>query len=256
MAVEGLLTASTLFGFLLTLVRVAGAFAFVPVPGLKNVVDPARIVLIIAVSIALFPVWPHPAADAGPATIAAWVASETTLGLGIGLCLAFVVEAFQVGAQIISLHAGYSYASTIDPSTQADSTVLGVFAQTTTALLFFAMGLDRELLRIFSRSMEKVPPGTFLLTKAAGQSLLHAGSNMFSTGLRLALPMIAVLLMADISLALLGRVNSHLQLLTIAFPVKMVVGLCILAWIAVLFPALVRGGSAIAFSAARTFIGH
>ena len=51
---------------------------------------------------------------------------------------------------------------------------------------------------------------------------------MLSTGLRLALPIIAVLMMVDISLALIGRVNAQLQLMTIAFPVKMMVGLSML----------------------------
>ncbi len=80
---------------------------------------------------------------------------------------------------------------------------------------------------------------------------------MFSTGLRLALPVIAVLIMADISLALLGqRVNSQLHLLAIAFPLKMVVGLCILGWVVTLFPALMRGGIGIGFDAVRSLMAH
>lgn len=247
---------SALLGFLLTLVRVASVFVFVPVPGLKNVVDPARLLLIVGVAIALFPVWPHPSDRVSAGVLASWVVSESALGLGIGLAVAFAIEAFLLGAQVISLQAGYSFASTIDPATQADSGVLIVFAQTAAALLFFAMGLDREVLRIFAHSLETVPAGTFLLSRGSAQALVAAGSTIFSTGLRLALPVIAVLIMADISLALLGRVNSQLHLLAIAFPVKMVMGLCILAWLATLLPALLRGGSGVAFAAARALIAH
>jgi flagellar biosynthetic protein FliR len=256
MAGDDLLSVSTLLGFLLTLVRVSGVFAFVPVPGLKNVVDPARVLLILGVTIALFPVWPHPSGDATPGTLGLWIASESVLGLGIGLAVAFAIEAFLVGAQVISLQAGYSFASTIDPATQADSTVLAVFAQTAAALLFFVMGLDREVIRIFARSLVTVPAGTFLLSRESGQSLIATGSAMFSIGLRLALPVIAVLIMTDISLALLGRVNAQLQLITVAFPVKMVLGLSILAWIATFMPALLRGGTGIAFAAARSLASH
>lgn len=250
------LSISTLLGFLLTLVRVAGVFVFVPVPGLKNVVDPARLLLIFGVAIALFPVWPHPSDSVSVGVLVWWVVSESALGLGIGLAVAFAIEAILLGAQVISLQAGYSFASTIDPSTQADSGVLIVFAQTAAALLFFAMGLDREVLRIFARSLETVPAGTFLMSRVSAQALIAAGSTIFSTGLRLALPVIAVMTMADISLALLGRVNSQLHLLAIAFPVKMVVGLCILGWLATLLPALMRGGSGVAFAAARSLIAH
>jgi flagellar biosynthetic protein FliR len=164
------------------------------------------------------------------------------------------VEAFMIGAQMIGLQACYSFASPIDPSTQADSTVLVLFAQTIAALLFFTMGLDREVLRVFARSLETCPPGTFTLTRSATEAIILAGSTMFSTGLRLALPVMAVMAMVDISVALLGRVNSQLQLVTIAFPVKMVVGLALLGWIAVLLPALMRGASAAGASAMKTLI--
>ena len=50
----------------------------------------------------------------------------------------FAIEAFMVGAQMIGLQAGYSFASTVDPSTQADSTVLVVFAQTAAGLPCFS----------------------------------------------------------------------------------------------------------------------
>jgi flagellar biosynthesis protein FliR len=256
MAGDGALSISTLLGFLLTLVRVSGVFVFVPVPGLKSAVDPARLLLILGVAIALFPVWPHPSDRVSAGVLASWIASESALGLGIGLAVAFAIEAFLVGAQVISLQAGYSFASTIDPTTQADSGVLIVFAQIAAALLFFAMGLDREVIRIFARSLETVPAGTFLLSRGSAQALIAAGSTMFSTGLRLALPVIAVMIMADLSLALLGRVNSQLHLLAIAFPVKMVVGLGILGWLATLLPALLRGGSSVAFAAVRSLIAR
>jgi len=71
---------------------------------------------------------------------------------------------------------------------------------------------------------------------------------------RLALPIVAVLLLIDISLALLGRVNAQLQLLTIAFPVKMMVALTIFGWLLLLMPVVLRSGANQAFAAARTLI--
>ena len=256
MGVESLFSISTVLGFFLTLIRLSGVFVFVPVPGLKSAVDPARILLVLGLTLALYPVWPHPPADTKAGVFTAWILSEAAFGMGIGLAVGFAVEAFMIGAQMIGLQAGYSFAATIDPSTQADSTVLVVFAQTAAAALFFAMGLDREVLRIFARSLEVCPPGTFTLTRSAVESTLLAGATMFSTGLRLALPVLAVMIMVDLSVALLGRVNSQLQLMTIAFPVKMVVGLGLLGWIAVMLPALLRGGSAAGFTAMKSLLRH
>jgi flagellar biosynthetic protein FliR len=180
--------------------------------------------------------------------------SEAALGIGVGLAVAFIAEGFYVAAQVIGLQAGYAYATMVDPNSNADSSVLVVFAELTAGLLFFVLGLDREVIRIFARSMEIAPAGSLVLARSAGAELILMGGTMFSTGVRLALPVVAVLLLVDISLALLGRVNAQLQLLTIAFPLKMLVGLTVFSWILLLTPTLVRSSAATAFEAARALV--
>lgn len=250
------LSISTLLGFLLTLTRVSGVFVFVPLPGMRDLMNPVRIVLAMGITIALFGQWPHPSADTSAGQFVLWMLSEAALGIGIGLSVAFATEALCVGAQIIGLQAGYSFASTVDPQTQADSTVLVVLAELTAGLLFFTMGMDRTIIAIFARSLEIQPPGSFVLSRGAVEAVLASGSLMFSTGLRLAMPIVAVLLMVELSLALIGRVNAQLQLLTIAFPIKMMVGLTILGWLTLVMPQLLRGTFAGTFEAAKILIAH
>jgi flagellar biosynthetic protein FliR len=251
---EMVLSTSTLLGFLLTVARIGGVFIFVPIPGMGSRADQARIVLALSIAVALFPYWPHPSPEISGGLLTGWVLSEAALGIGIGLSVSFVLEGFNVAAQIMGLQAGYAYASTIDPNSQADSSVLVIFAELSAGMLFFAMGLDREVIRIFARSMELAPAGSFVLSRGMGAQLLMMGGAMFSTGVRLALPMVAVLLLIDISLALLGRVNAQLQLLTIAFPVKMLVGLSIFSYLLLLMPSLLRSGANSAFAMAQGLV--
>jgi flagellar biosynthetic protein FliR len=253
---ELVLSVSTLLGFVLTLIRVGGVFIFVPLPGITSVLNPARIILSLGITIALFPEWPHVTATPSAGLFLLWILVEAGLGLGIGLTVAFVSESLAVGSQIIGLQAGYGFAATIDPNTQADSTVLVIFSQLAAGLLFFAMGIDREVLRVFARSLETWPAGTFLLTRGAAEQVVFLGSNMISTGLRLAFPLIAILIMVDISLALLGRVNAQLHLISIAFPVKMMVGLAMLGWLALLLPTLYRAGMNSSFTVMRGLIAR
>jgi flagellar biosynthesis protein FliR len=134
--------------------------------------------------------------------------------------------------------------------------VLAIFSQLATGLLFFTTGLHREVIRIFARSLEVCPAGSFVLSRGAAEQVILMGSTMFSIAMRLALPVIAVLVMVDISLALLGRVNAQLQLLMIAFPVKMMVGLTVLGWIALLFPPLFRATANSTLRVAQGLIAH
>ena len=251
---ELVLSTATLIGFLLTLARVAGVFVFVPIPGLSSRSNQARIFLSLTMAIALFPYWPKLDAELSGWLLAGWLLSEAALGIGIGLSVAFVLEAFYVAAQVMGLQAGFAYASTVDPNSQADSGVLVIFMEMAAGLMFFALGLDREVIGIFGRSLEVAPAGSFVLARGAGAQLLLMAGTIFSTGVRLALPVVAVLLLIDISLALLGRVNAQLQLLTIAFPVKMLVSLVIIGWLLLLMPVVLRNGATASFAAARALV--
>jgi len=233
---------STVFRFLLVLTRVGGAFVFLPLPGVKDGPQVARVVLAVALTFSLYPIWPAPAA-AGIATgrLAGFLLSEAAFGITAGLAVAFLAEAFLFAAQVIGMQAGFTYASTVDPTTQADSSVLLVLAQLTAGLLFFALGLDRQILRIFARSLETYPPGAFQLSPSVAEAVLRFGGEMFSVGLRLALPVMALLVLVDLSLALLGRLNAQLQLLTMALPAKLMASLFLLAWMSVVFPRVYLG---------------
>jgi len=66
--------------------------------------------------------------------------------------------------------------------------------------------------------------------------MIQAGSSIFTTGLRLVLPLLALLLMVEISLALLTRLNSQLHLMQISMPLKMLLSLTLLGWLLLVFP--------------------
>jgi len=142
-----------------------------------------------------------------------------------------------MAAQVLSLNAGYSFAQTIDPTTQAQSGVLVVFAQLASGLIFFALGLDREVIRTLAYSLQAHPAGVWMAQPAA-EAMIRLGADMLSLALRLALPAVALLVLMDLSLGLVGRLNQQLQLLSMGFPVKMLVGLVLLVWITALVPSL------------------
>lgn len=250
------LPVGTLLAFLLVLARVGGALIFVPLPGLKSAPEMVRAALALGFTLALYGQWPAVEADhVTPARLIGWVVADASVGIAIGVCVAIVLEAFQLAAQVLGLQAGYAYASTVDPNTQADSGILLVFAQIIAGMLFFAMGLDREVFRLFAESLGRIPAGVFIFRLESAEALIRLGSTLFSVGVRLALPVVALLVLVDVALALLGRLNAQLQLLTLAFPVKMLAALLVLSWIAVVFPRLMREISGYAFEGAHRVLG-
>jgi flagellar biosynthetic protein FliR len=219
------------FGFLLVLVRVAGLFVAVPVPGAWAVAGPARALFALALTVSLAPFWPR-AVPQGIGELALWMGTEAAFGLGVGLVLGFAAETLLFAAQSIALQAGFSYASLIDPNSQANSSVLQLLAQLTANLLFFTGGLDHAAMRAIARSLEAFPPGARWEGRVWAEAVAAGGTAMVELGLRLALPVAGLLLLADLALALASRIQSQLQLLAMAFPLKMLMALAALAALA------------------------
>ena len=237
MGTDSLFTWATLFGFLFTLARISGVFAFLPLAAFRAGSEPSRIVLALACTLLLWHSWKWPGdADMGIWRLAAGVAGEMALGLAIGLALAMALEAFQFAAQSVSLAAGLGYASTIDPASGADSTVLLTTAQITAGLLFFASGADRLLIRALAESLRLCPPESFSLHRTWGIAMVQFAASIFGVGLRLAAPVIALLLLADASLAVLGRVQAQLHLVSLTMPLKLAATMLLMSALLVLQP--------------------
>jgi flagellar biosynthetic protein FliR len=234
---------ATIFGFLLVLSRVSGVIVFVPIPGFSAAPDASRALLALAITLALFPAWPKITLEASanglfPGRLLGWMGTEAALGLTIGVAIAFLLECMQMAAQILGFQAGYSYASTIDPATQADTTTLQLIAQLFAGMLFFAFGFDRQVLRVLAQSLISTPAGTFPSQAGAAELIVHLGAAVFSTGLQLAIPVLALLLLLDVAFAVLGRLHAQMQLLSLSFTIKMLVALAFLASILALYPAV------------------
>lgn len=256
MPVELRFPLGTLFSFLMVLARVSGALALVPLPGMRQGPQVARAVLALAVTVLLYPSWPEVGEAWTPWRLLGVLMLEAALGVWFGLMAAFLTEAFQLAAQAVGLQAGFAYASMVDPQTQADSGILLILAQLTGGLMFFAFGLDREVIRAFARSLEAAPPGEWFPAAAGWEAVRRLGAGMFRTGVRLALPVLALLALTDIALALLGRVNAQLQLLTLAFPVKMLAAVAVLAALAPVFVRVLGGYAGQIAAGMRAVVGY
>lgn len=229
---------SLLTGFALTLTRVSSVFVFVPLPGLQAGTAVARMAVSLACTLALAPLWPRVDEPPGTSLFAAQMAGELAIGLLAGVAVAWISEIFTAGAQVISVQSGFSFASTFDPNTNADSGILIVIAQLTAGLLFFATGLDRELMRTFAWSLTVSPPGSFVLQPSMPVMLIRLGGDVFALAVRLALPVIGLLFLVDLVLGALGRINAQVQTIGIAMPVKLAASLLMLASLLGVFPLL------------------
>jgi flagellar biosynthetic protein FliR len=238
-------SSTLLLNYTLLLARSTGFVVFLPIPGMRGLPVPARIALAVLLTVLAAPL-ASGVADAGAILdndAAVWVLArmmfaEAALGVALGATVALLLEAFGLAAQLLGFQAGYSYVNMIDPTTQVDASILNVMIALLSSLLFFTLDLHLHLLRAWFGGLERWPLGSFFARPADALGVIQLGGLVLETALRLAFPVVAVLLLIDLTLGLLNQINGRLQLLTLAFPAKILGGVALLYPLLLLAPRL------------------
>jgi flagellar biosynthetic protein FliR len=217
------------FGALLTIgVRLTGIMLFAPFYG--SVAIPARVkaVLVMALTVLLYPII---AGKMPQLSIAQWplmVFSELLIGVALGIATNIVFDGVQMAGQVLSVQMGYSLVSILDPQTLAESTVVATFHQTIAMLIFLRLNVQFWLLRALARSFDYLPPASGHFGAAFTTAALQAGASVFTIGVQIAAPVLSATLFADVALGLLGKASSQLPLMLLGPAVKSILGLLIL----------------------------
>lgn len=247
--------AAPLLQFLLLLCRTAGLLVFIPIPGIRSAVDTHRLVLAALFAFLLLPHAPPSTVNVySLPSLAAAALAEAGLGVCLGLAVSVIQEGILLGAQMAGLQAGYSYASTIDPSSDADSAILQVLLNLGVALMFLALGLDTILFRFLLDTARELPAGAWKPTLAHAGILIGLMQSLFTEAIRTAIPVIGLLLLLDVAMSLLSRMQPQLQLLSLSFPVKMLASLLIFASLTSQLPGQVARSAERAFAAVHLLV--
>ena len=116
------------------------------------------------------------------------------------------------------------------------NTVFGKFHQMLATMLLFATGGHLLVIGGLLKTFDVLPVGESWSTRPARRRCSSTAFSMFFlTAVQIALPMIAVLFIADLGLALLTKVAPQLNAINVMFPAK--IGLTLLL-LGLSFPVL------------------
>src|SRR5690606_19897325 len=94
--------------------------------------------------------------------------------------------------------------------------------------LAVASGLHRVMLGALVSSFSLVPVGRVLHVEASFPIFLELSGHMLAVGVRLALPVLAVLLMSNAALGFVSRAAPSLQIFNVGFAILLPVGAALL----------------------------
>jgi flagellar biosynthetic protein FliR len=143
-----------------------------------------------------------------------------------------------VGAELAGLQMGYGIATVFDPTSGRQISLIGQLYAVVALLIFFAVDGHHLLLYALVESFRLVPSLTFYPSGDLVDGLMRLAGAMFVTGVQVAMPVVAAMLLANAALGILGRVVPQMNVLLMSFPITMGLGLLVIGASLSLFGAL------------------
>lgn len=220
-------------GFLALILGTARALAFVMVTpiftrfGLQQGL--LRSTLLLAFAAPVLPaVYLELSAVATPAPyeIALLVVKELVIGLLLALTLGLPLWAVAAAGDIIDMQRGAMMTEMVDPGSGDQTTPTGTLFFLMAALIFVSSGWFTEVLLSSLYDTYQIWPVTAALPAfdpSAAWRVLAILDRLLKTGLTLALPLVAAMLLAEIALAMATKYTQQINAMILGMSVKQLI---------------------------------
>jgi flagellar biosynthetic protein FliR len=215
---------------LLVATRFSPLFLLTPLFAITRVPARVRVIFILALS-ALCTVVTGVVPIDSPTTLSGLILAminELVLGMILAFGLFTAFGAFMFGGRVIDFQMGFGVANLIDPATQSQAPLLGTVLNLMAVMTFFLLDGHHLLIRGLVYSLQKIPPGSSLV-ELEPQAVIAQFGVMFVHGLAVVAPVVAVLLMLDVGMAVAARTMPQVNMFIVGFPLKIFMGLLVLA---------------------------
>jgi len=213
--------------FMMVFIRISAFMAFVPFFNNQNFLMEARMGIALLISLLIFPTisissWKIP--DHVPGFLLA-VSQEILVGILMGLTFLILLFGLQLTGRVLGFQMAFSMANVVDPAFGTNSNVLSVFLVMTGTLIIINLGGDHYLLYSLGKSFNILKPGSIAITRSLISDLSLMIIKAFEVGFRLAAPAVILLLCIDVTLGLIGKTSTKMQIFFVGLPLKISIGL-------------------------------
>ena len=208
----------------LVALRLTGLMLIAPVFSAATVPVKWRTSLLIVLTIVIQPI-AYANMHGVPQITPASAIGELLVGFGIGLGAALLVGAAESAGDLLAIQIGLSGASLLDPLTKQSSPVLANFLSLFAVTILLALNVHLGMIEALAASLRAVPVGSAMDLHAGLANLLSLAGTLFFVGLRFAAPVIGTVMVGNAALAVLSRATPQLNILSVAFPLQIGLGL-------------------------------
>lgn len=211
--------------FTFPLVRILAFIATAPLWSTAGIPRRTRLMLGIAITIAITPALPD-MPNVAPGSLAGlWILGQQMLiGIGMGFAARIVFAAVDLAGEFISAQMGLGFATFYDPLSASQTPVISEFIGLISLLLFLSLNGHLMYVATLAQSFHAIPVAMNPLGAGSWLNLVELGGKIFSAGLLISLPIVVALMITSIALAVLTRAAPQLNIFSLGFPLTLLGG--------------------------------
>ncbi len=228
-----------LLTFFAVLVRFSVLIAVLPLFGDRFIPTPAKILLSLAITMALFPalvkngvVDPAGAARWGQTAsgIVGVIAVETVIALLLGFMAKLAFDAVGFGGHLVGTFMGFAAASMYDPHQEAHTQVVAELQAAIAMLIFLTLDGHHLMLRAALESYRVVGLGAMAsqLKPIFSERLIAITAQVIRLGIQLAAPVAVSIFAVNVAFGIIAKAMPQINVLVLSFSVTAIVGLLVM----------------------------
>jgi len=221
----------TLQIFLLVLLRASGLILIAPIFSDNTVPKTIRVGLVIILSGIIVSAIDHPALESITSAwqLAGFAIKEILIGFVIGITFKLVFMGIKTGGAILGYQLGFAMVSLPDVDTSGQVSVVARFWVLIATLIFLVINGHHMVITALVDSYRAIPVGMASMTAPIGEMMIKYSGYIFVIAIKLAAPVTVTLFLTDVSLGLISKVMPTMNVFFVGFPIKVGVGLAVVA---------------------------
>lgn len=213
--------------FVMLSARVSGLLLVAPVWSMRAIPRAVRGAFAVVLTVTLLPTVPESAVPEELLALPIAIGSEMLFGVAIGLAAGLLVYAVQVAAEVISVQMGLSIASILAPTATGAPPGMAELQNLMALAVYVTLGGHLLLLVGLSSSLHTIRLGVSVDLVTGGSVLVAMVGGLFSAAVRVAAPVMVALVLTNIALGITGKAVPQLNVLMLAFPITIGLGLLV-----------------------------
>jgi flagellar biosynthetic protein FliR len=157
------------------------------------------------------------------------MAAELMIGLILGLSVKIIFAGIQLGGELAGFQMGLSLANVVDPQSEVNTPLLSQFLYLVSLIVFLAVDGHHWFFRALFQSFLLLAPGEIHLQEGLYRHFLGLLGSLFVVAIKIAAPVMAVLIFTQIGLGILAKAVPQINILITSFPLTLGIGLLFLA---------------------------